>query len=183
MKQCLNKFEMPKGFRGRNKFIVQLWWMVQATLFAWSPQFMYGWRRMLLRLFGAKIGKEVIIRSSVTITYPWKVSIGDYSWVGDNAVLYSLGNIDIGKNVVVSQRSYLCTGSHNYEKQTFDIFAKPIVIEDEVWIATDVFIAPGITVENSAVIGARSSVFCNLASSMVYAGSPAKMMKKRNCKS
>ena len=82
--QTLNKFKLPKNFRGRSSLVVQLWWMTDFFLFKLSPQIMYGWRRFLLRLFGAKIGKNVIIRPNVTITYPWKVSIGDYSWIGDN---------------------------------------------------------------------------------------------------
>lgn len=104
MSQNLREFEMPKGFRGRNAVFVQAWWFVQSTFFSMSPQFCYRWRNFLLRLFGAKIGKGVIIRPTVKITYPWKVSIDDYSWVGDGATLYSLGRITIGKNSVVSQK-------------------------------------------------------------------------------
>ena len=139
MYQELNTFKLPKKFRGKNAFIVQLWWLVQSFLFRTSPQFLYGWRKFLLRLFGAKIGKKVIIRPSVKITYPWKLTIGDYSWIGDDVDLYTLGEIDIGNNVVISQRSYLCTASHNYKKKNFPIYQKPIKICDEVWIATDVF--------------------------------------------
>ena len=87
--QDLKGFSVPKGFRGGNGIKVQLWWAVQATLFAWSPQIMYRWRAFLLRLFGAKIGKNVVIRPSVKITYPWKLTLGDYAWVGDEAVLYT----------------------------------------------------------------------------------------------
>src|SRR6056300_494828 len=106
--QELDKFKLPKNFRGRNPFIVQLWWLVQSLLFRTSPQFLYGYRRFLLRLFRAKIGKKVILRPTVKITYPWKISIGDYSWIGDDVDLYSLGEIEIGENVVISQKSYLC---------------------------------------------------------------------------
>ena len=94
IKQDLSKFKLPQNFRGRNAFTVQLWWLVQGTFFRMSPQFMYGFRRFLLRLFGAKIGKKVIIRPSVKITYPWKLSIGDSSWIGDDVDLYTLGNIE-----------------------------------------------------------------------------------------
>ena len=73
--QDLNTFKLPKNFRGRNAFTVQLWWLVHSILFKTSPQFLYGWRVFLLRLFGAKIGKKVIIRPSVKVTYPWKLSI------------------------------------------------------------------------------------------------------------
>lgn len=86
--QDLSGFSVPKGFRGGNAIKVQLWWAVQATLFAWSPQVLYRWRAFLLRLFGAKIGKNVVIRPSVKITYPWKLTLGDYAWVGDDASIY-----------------------------------------------------------------------------------------------
>ena len=177
--QQLNAFILPKGFRGRPAFIVQLWWLVQETLFAMSPQFMFRWRRFLLNLFGAKIGEGVLIRSSVRITYPWKVSIGDHSWIGDNAELYSLGEIEIGANVVISQRSYLCSAAHDYTKSSFDIFAYKIVIEDQAWLATDVFVAPGVTVGRGAVVGARSSVFNDMPSNMICYGSPAKAIRHR----
>lgn len=177
--QKLNEFKLPPNFRGKNAIVVQFWWFVQYVFFKPSPQFMYGWRRFLLRLFGARIGKKVIIRPNVTITYPWKVVIGDYSWIGDNVELYSLGKIEIGTNVVISQKSYLCTGSHDYLKQDFPIFQKPIKIGDESWIATDVYIAPGVTIGKRTVIGARSSVFKDLNSNSIYMGSPAKFVKKR----
>ena len=177
--QDLNKFKLPLNFRGKNAFTVQLWWIVQAILFKNSPQFTYGFRRFLLRLFGAKIGKKVIIRPSVRITYPWKVSVGDYSWIGDDVVLYSLGQIEIGNNVVISQKSYLCTGSHDYLKLDFPIFAEKITICDQCWLATDVFVGPGITIEKGTVVGARSSVYKNLPSNKIVIGNPAEVIKDR----
>ncbi len=177
--QKLDEFRLPPAFRGRGALACQLWWLVQSFFFATSPQFMYGWRCFLLRLFGAKIGKNVIIRPSVRVTYPWKLTVGDNSWVGDYVDLYTLGEIRIGNDSVVSQRSYLCTGSHDFTKIDFPIYAEPIVIEDGVWIATDVFVAPGVTVHRNAVVGARSSVFYDLAEGYVYVGSPAKPVKPR----
>ena len=177
--QELNKFKLPKNFRGRNAFVVQLWWLVQSLIFKNSPQLLYGFRRAILRIFGAKIGKKVIIRPSVRITYPWKVSIGDYSWIGDDVVLYSLGEIEIGKNVVISQKSYLCAASHDYLKQDFPIFEKKISIEDQCWLATDVFIAPGITIGKGTVVGSRSSVYKDLPANKVCIGNPAKIIRER----
>ncbi|QVY64754.1 putative colanic acid biosynthesis acetyltransferase [Polaribacter sp. Q13] len=177
--QQLNTFKLPKNFRGRNAFIVQLWWLVQSILFSNSPQFMYGFRRFLLRLFGAKIGKNVIIRPTVRITYPWKISIGDFSMIGDDVVLYSLGRIEIGNNVVISQKSYICAASHDYLKSDFPIFAKKITIEDQCWLATDVFVAPGITIGKGTVVGSRSSVYKNLPSNKVCIGNPAKIIRER----
>ena len=177
--QDLSTFNLPINFRGRNAFIVQLWWIVQGTLFRMSPQFMYGFRRFILRSFGAKIGKKVIIRPTVKTTYPWKVAIDDYSWIGDDVILYSLGEIEIGKNVVISQKSYLCTGSHNYLKTDFPIFAKKIKIEDECWLATDVFVAPGITIGKRTVVGSRSSVYNDLPPNKICLGNPAKVKRER----
>ncbi len=179
MFQDLSKFSVPKEFRGKNPIIVQLWWIVDALLFKPSPQVLYGWRRFLLRCFGAKIGKNVIIRPSARITYPWKVEIGDYSWIGDHTELYSLGTIHIGANSVISQRSYICTGSHQFESLAFDIYALPIHIEDQVWIATDVFVGPGVTIGKGTVVGARSTVMKNLEGGYIYGGYPLKQIRRR----
>lgn len=171
--QDLSRFRQPAGFRGRHAVVVQLWWLVSALLFRPSPQIAYGWRRFLLRLFGARIGRSVIIRPSVTVTYPWKVSIGDYSWIGDDVCLYSLGEIEIGRHAVVSQRSYLCTGTHDMQAIAFDISAHKITVADEAWIAADVFVHAGVTIGRGAVVAARSLVTRDLPSGMLCAGSPA----------
>lgn len=178
--QNLSTYKTPKGFRGRSKITVQLWWIVQATLFRCSPQFMYGWRRFLVRCFGARIGKKVIIRPSVKITYPWKLQIGDYSWVGDDVSLYTLGPITIGSHAVISQKVYLCTGTHDYNSSDFKILSQPISIEDKCWLATDVYVAPGVTIHKGTVVGARSSVYADLPSNKVCVGNPAKPIKDRN---
>jgi putative colanic acid biosynthesis acetyltransferase WcaF len=177
--QRLNLFQMPAGFRGRNALFVQLWWMVHSTAFRYSPQFAYGFRRFLLRLFGAQVGHKVLVRASAKITYPWKVRIGDYSWVGDEVVLYSLARIDIGAHAVVSQRSYVCAGDHDACLPEFPIRGRPVVIEDGAWIATDVFIAPGVTIHNNAVIGARSSVFKDMPPDMICHGTPCRPIRPR----
>lgn len=171
--QDLARFAQPAGFRGRSAFVVQLWWIVQATLFRGSPQFMYGWRRFLLRLFGARIGNRVLVRSTVRVTYPWKLSIGDHSWIGDFAELYTLGPIEIGANAVVSQYAYLCTGSHDFRSLSFDIYQKPIRVEDQAWVAAGVFVHPGVTIGRGSVVGARSVVAADTEPFVIYAGAPA----------
>ena len=177
--QQLDEFVLPKQFRGRNVFWVQAWWVVQASLFACSPQFAYKWRNFLLRCFGAKIGKGVIIRPTAKITYPWKLKVGNYSWIGDGVTLYTLGEISIGNDAVVSQKSYLCTGSHDHRSRTFDIYALPISIQDQAWVSTDVYIAPGVTIGKGCVIGARSSVLQDMPEGMICYGYPAKPVKRR----
>jgi putative colanic acid biosynthesis acetyltransferase WcaF len=177
--QDLSKFSVPADFRGKSKVTVQLWWIIESTLFSWSPQVLYGWRRFLLRFFGAKIGKNVLIRSSVKITYPWNLEIGDNSWIGDDCVLYNLGKIKIGKHVALAHKVYVNTGGHDYKRVTFDIFSKPVSIEDECWITNDVYIAPGITVGRGTIIGARSTVLKSMPSGKICVGTPAIPIKNR----
>lgn len=177
--QDLKSFRLPPNFRGRPAWVVQLWWLVQASLFRTSPQVLYGWRRFLLRLFGCSVGKGVLIRPTTDITYPWKVSIGDYSWIGHDVTLYSLGEIHVGANVVVSQGSYLCAAAHDMTSPTFDIYDKSIFVEDEAWIAADVFVSPGVRIGHGAVVGARSTVIHDLPPMMVSFGNPAKTVRPR----
>lgn len=177
--QDLSSFDVPAGFRGRPGWFVQLWWIAHALLFRPSPQILYGWRRMLLRLFGARVGRGAIIRPSVRITYPWKVSIGDHAWIGDDVTLYSLGPIDIGAHSVVSQKCYVCAGDHDYRTRDFAIRGRPVTIGREAWVASDVFVAPGVTIGDGTVVGARSTVIRDLPAGMVCFGNPAAAVKPR----
>jgi putative colanic acid biosynthesis acetyltransferase WcaF len=147
-----------------------LWNFIWGLLFRWSPVPFHGWRSFLLRLFGAKIGKKVLVYPSVTVWYPWNLVVGDGS---------CLGRCVIGTNVVVSQYSYLCTAGHNISDIKFGLLSKPIQIEDNAWIAADAFIGPGVVVENGAVVGARAAVFKNVKAWTVVGGNPAKFIKKR----
>lgn len=171
--QDLSRFANPEGFRGRSALFVQLWWIIQALLVRPTPQIFFGWRRFILRLFGARIGKGVLVRPSVRIVYPWKVSIGANSWIGDDVNLYSLGEIKIGHDVVVSQGTYVCTGSHDHLKADFSIFARPIVIEPEVWVAAQCFIAPGVRIGRGAVVQARAVVMRDVPPMTIVGGHPA----------
>lgn len=178
--QDLSKPYVPPGYRGRSAIYVQFWWIVQAFLFNPSPQFMYAWRRALLRAFGAEIGKGVLIRPSARITYPWKVRIGNYSWIGDRVELYSLDTITIGDNAVVSQNSYICTGSHDHNQLNFPLTLAPVVIEDEAWVASGSFVKPGVTVGRGAIVGACSVVLKDVPSATIVAGNPARILGKRH---
>lgn len=177
--QDLSKFKVEKGFRGKSSFLVVLWQITQATLFLLSPQPFYGWRRCLLRAFGAKVGKGVLIRPTARITYPWKVTFGDHCWVGDHAELYSLGSITLGEHSVISQKSYLCAAYHDVRSISFPLVQKPIVVEREAWVATDCFIAPGVTIGKGAIIGARSAVFSDIPPRTVAMGTPATVRRER----
>lgn len=177
--QDLSRSRVPKGFRGRAGFIVLIWQIFNRTLFEWSPQPAYFWRRWLLRLFGAKVGTGVLVRPTARITYPWKVSFGDHCRVGDNAEIYSLGPISIGPHAIVGQRSYVCAATHDYRDITFPLIAKAVSIDAEVWIATDCFIAPGVVIGRGAIVGARSTVLNDVAPCSIVVGTPARVIGVR----
>jgi putative colanic acid biosynthesis acetyltransferase WcaF len=168
----LKKYDLSNFDRGRANWVVLLWWLVQAVAFPLSLHHLNGFRCWLLRLFGAQIGKGVVIRPTARFTYPWKVSIGDYSWIGDDVVLYSVDRIVIGSHCSISQKSYLCTGSHDIGDRAFKLITAPIKIGNGVWVATDCFIAPGVNIGANSVIGARSSVFKDIPENLVAWGTP-----------
>lgn len=175
----LRRYDQSWFDRGKPGWFILFWWLVQALAFPLSFHNSHGFRCWLLRLFGAKIGKGVMIRPTARFTYPWKIAIGDYSWIGDDVVLYSLDRITIGSQCVISQECYLCTGSHNFHDVAFNLVTAPIVIGNGVWIATDCFIAPGMTIGANAIIGARSSVFSNIPEEQVAWGTPCKPRYQR----
>jgi putative colanic acid biosynthesis acetyltransferase WcaF len=170
----LRQYDQSNFDRGRPGWFILLWWLVQAVFFPLSPHNFNAFRRWLLRLFGAKIGKRVLIRPTARFTYPWKVAIADDSWIGDDVVFYSVDRIQIGSHCVISQKSYLCTGSHDIQAPAFSLITAPIIIENGVWIATDCFIAAGVTIGANTVVGARSSVFRDLPAQQVAWGTPCR---------
>ncbi|TAF03827.1 MAG: colanic acid biosynthesis acetyltransferase WcaF [Nostocales cyanobacterium] len=175
----LRKYDQSRFDRGRPGWYVLLWWLVQAIAFPLTLHPLNILRCALLRLFGAKIGKGVVIRPTARFTYPWKVTICDYSWIGDDVVFYSLDQIHIGEHCIVSQNSYLCTGSHDIQDPAFGLKTASITIGNGAWVATDCFIAPGVEIGANAVIGARSSVFTNMPPGQVCWGSPCRPQHPR----
>ena len=176
----LRKYDQSWYDPGRPKWIVLLWWLLQAIVFPLTLHAHHAPRRALLRLFGAKVGRQVVIRPSARFHYPWKVKIGDYSWIGSGVELYSLEQIHIGEHCVISQNSYLCTGSHNVSDAAFGLITAPIVLENGVWVATDCFVGPGVTIGANSVVGARSSVFSDLPAQHICLGTPCRPHKLRH---
>jgi putative colanic acid biosynthesis acetyltransferase WcaF len=156
-----------------------LWGAVWLLLFRPSPRLCYGWRRFLLRIFGARIGVEAHIYPSVRIWAPWNLELGDYSALGHAVDCYSVDRVQIGSHVGVSQYSYLCTASHDISDPRLGLTHAPIVIGEAAWVAADVFVGPGVRIGAGAVVGARSSVFKEVAPWTVVCGSPARFLKKR----
>lgn len=162
-----------------NKLFRAIWYIAWILLFRPSPRPFFGWRRFLLRLFGAKIAEGVHVYGSAKIFYPPNLIMEAYSVLGSDVDCYCVSMIHIGRRAVVSQYSFLCTASHDYRKPNLPLITSPIKIGDNAWIAADSFIGPGITVGEGAVVGARSSVYRDVPPWVVVGGNPATKIKDR----
>jgi putative colanic acid biosynthesis acetyltransferase WcaF len=156
-----------------------LWRVVWLLLFRPSPWFCYGWRRRLLRLFGAKLGKRAIVHASARIWAPWNLEMGDYSCLSPYVDCYCVDKVRIGAHATVSQYSYLCTASHDISDPHMELITAPITVGAGAWVCADVFVGPGVTLGEGAVAGARASVFRSVEPWTVVGGNPARYIKKR----
>ena len=156
-----------------------IWGFVWATLFRPSPRTAFGFRRFLLRCFGATIGEGVKVYNSTLIFNPSRLTIGDYSIIGPGAEIYNVATIGISNNCVISQGAYLCSATHDYLSPNFALIAKPIEISPDVWICARSFIGPGVKVARGAVIGAMAVVFSDIGEGDIVAGNPAKTIRNR----
>ncbi len=175
----LTHFTSKKFNRGANRITELLWILVRFFLFLHVPFGLYALKRLILGLFGGQIGKGVIIKPGVIITFPWKLTLGDYVWLGEGSWIHNLEHISIANNVCVSQRAMLCTGSHDYKSKAFDLITKPIILESGSWIAANAWVGPGVTVGSHAVLTAGSVASKNLEPYGIYQGNPAIKIKTR----
>lgn len=161
---------------------VLLWrvlWGFGKIAFKFSPRPCFGLRRSVLRLFGAKVGRNVNIYSSALIYYPWNLEIGDDSSIGEWALVYNLGPVCIGKRATVSQRVHLCAGTHDYKDAAMPLIKPPITIGDEVWVCADAFVGPSVTIGPKAIVAAASVVVKSVEEAVIVGGNPAKFIKRR----
>ena len=156
-----------------------LWYVVEATLFRFSPRPLYRCRNWLLRRFGARVHPSARIRPTVTVEVPWHLTVGPNTIVGDHVILYCLGEVNIGARTVVSQYTHVCAGTHDHARRDFPLLKVPVTIGADVWLAADVFVGPGVTVGDGVVVGARSNVFRDLPPWTICVGSPAKPVGPR----
>ena len=150
------------------------------SLFRPSPRIFCGWRRFLLRAFGASIGKNARISPSVTVWAPWNLSVGDESAISRHVDCYCVDQLVIGNHATVSQYAILCTASHDISTPNMKLISSPLVLEDQCWVCARAFVSPGITIHNGAVVGAMSVVTKDIPAWTVHAGNPARMIKKRS---
>jgi putative colanic acid biosynthesis acetyltransferase WcaF len=156
-----------------------LWYFIEITIFRYSFPRAYGWRRFLLRQFGAKMGVNSCVRRTARIWHPWLLHMDDYSMVGDRVTIYNLGEVFIGQHSVVSQETYVCAGTHDYTLIDLPLVRKPIHIGHGVWVAAQAFVGPGVTIGDNSVVGARSVVVGDIPPAVVAAGNPARVVKPR----
>ncbi|MEP2770515.1 MAG: colanic acid biosynthesis acetyltransferase WcaF [Fulvivirga sp.] len=159
------------------EYVYRLLWWLTWPFFRLSPRFFYGWRKFLLSIFGAKLGRGFKIFPSSEVTFPWKLVAGDNVTISWGVKIYNLGQIEIHDNVIISQHSHLCAGTHDYESAGFDLIKSKIIIESNVWVAADVFIGPNVKIAKGSIIGARSVVFRDTDANGIYIGNPAELIK------
>lgn len=162
----------------RREQIGRVLWTLAIPLFRLSPRPFWGWRRSLLRVFGARVGAEAHIYPTVRIIIPWHLNLGATCAVGDRATLYALGPITIGDRATVSQGAHLCAGTHDLADPSRPLLKLPIYIGADAWICADAFIGPGVHVGQGAIAGARAVVVRNVEPGMVVAGNPARVIRK-----
>lgn len=155
-------------------------WALAWPLFRLSPRPLWGWRRMLLRLFGAKVSSNVHVFPTVRIIIPWNLDLGQDCAVGDRAILYALGHIAISARATISQGAHLCAGTHDWRDPAMPLMKPPIEIGADAWVCADAFIGPDVTIGDSAIIGARAVVTKNIAPGWIVAGNPARKIGERN---
>lgn len=157
-----------------------LWAVVEATAFRWTWPTWYRYRAWLLRCFGAKVHPQSRLRRTCRFICPWNLTVGRDTATGEDVWFYSLGPINIGERVTLSHFAKLCAGSHDYtDPEAMPLLRSPISIGDDVWIATDAFVGPGVTISEGALLGARGCTFNDLEPWSIYGGNPAQFIKKR----
>lgn len=164
----------------RREQFARLLWVLAWPSFRLSPRPLWEWRRLLLRLFGAKVGSKAHIYPSARITIPWNIEIGEAAAVGDRAIIYALGPIKIGARATISQGAHLCAGTHDIQDPARPLLKLPIEIGNDAWICADAFVGPGVTVGNNSIVGARAVAMKDVQKNSIVVGNPAHKIGERN---
>lgn len=164
---------------GAGKIKILLWYFVNVLFFINPLNPLSILKVFLLKLFGAKIGKGVIIKPNVNIKYPWLLEVGDFTWIGERVWIDNLAMVKIGKNCCLSQGSMLLCGNHNYKEPTFDLIVKEITLEDGAWVGAMSVVCPGVTLKSHAILTVQSVATETLEPYMLYKGNPAVKIRER----
>jgi len=175
-KMDLSRYNNAAFDRGVSVWKEALWRLCQGLFFQPLWHMPSGFRVFVLRLFGAKIGKRVVVRAGVNISFPWRLELGNDVWLGEEVMILSLAPVRIGSNVCISQRAYLCTGSHDHKKESFDLKTAPINVGSGCWIAAMSFVGAGVTLGENARVGAGAVVLKNVPAEAFAVGVPARLV-------
>ncbi len=175
----VSKLDCPSPHGWPNKLGRVIWSIIYTVLFRPSPRICYAWRRMLLRLFGAKIGRNARIHQSVRVWAPWNLTVGEEASIAHGVDCYCVDRLSVGDHATISQDTMLCTASHDVCDPCMRLITAPVVISPQAWVCARAFISPGVTVGEGAVVGAQSVVTSDVPRWMVVAGSPARYIKQR----
>lgn len=163
----------------RGKLTQLIWYIINFSLFKSYIFPFSSIKCTILRLFGAKIGKEVNIKPCVNIKYPWKLKIGDYTWVGEEAWIDNLDWVTIGANCCISQGALILSGNHDYKKPSFDLIVKPIILEDGAWVGAKSTVVQGVTLKSHSILAVNSVATSDLDAYAIYQGNPAVKIRER----
>jgi putative colanic acid biosynthesis acetyltransferase WcaF len=173
----LRDFDNSSFDRGASAWLEAGWMMMKWIFFFGAVPWPSALRVALLRAFGARVGERVVIRSGVNITFPWRVQIGDDVWLGEDTLILSLAPVLVENDVCISQRAFLCTGSHDFRRETFDLITRPITVRRGSWIAAQAFISPGVEIGEGSIVSAGAVVLDSVPPRSLVRGNPAVVVK------
>jgi putative colanic acid biosynthesis acetyltransferase WcaF len=179
MRTDLSRYDNSSYHPGAGAIRRLAWYYVNIVFFKSAMFPVSRLKCTLLRLFGARIGKGVNIKPCVNIKYPWRLTIGDYTWIGENAWIDNLDYVVIGSHCCISQGAMLLCGNHNYRKPTFDLVTGKITLEDGAWVGAYSMVCPGVTCKSHSLLAVHSVATRNLAAYGIYQGNPAVKVKER----
>lgn len=162
-----------------SRFKIGIWYIINVLLVSPRWNIFSNLKILILKCFGANIGKGVLIKPGVYIKFPWKLTIGNHCWIGENVWIDNLDQVILEDHVCISQGAFLECGNHNYKKQSFDLMTGPITLKEGSWVGAQARIAPGVTIESHAILTMGSTAVNNLAPYNIYSGNPASFKKKR----
>ena len=181
MQTDLSRFRLGNYKAGR-RWKVLIWFFVNYFIFDSFLPWPYKLKMALLRMFGAKVGKGLVIKVKVRVKYPWRLVIGDNCWLGESVWIDNLENVTIGNNVCISQGAMLLTGNHDYTQSDFPYRLGKIVLDDGVWIGAQSVVCPGVTCKSHAILTVNSVATKTLEPWSIYMGNPAVFIRKREMK-
>lgn len=176
----LEQFDASSGLnREAGKLKEVLWYLIKVMFFLSAVPYPSRFKVFLLRTFGAKVGIDVVLKPRINIHFPWKLTIGNHVWIGEEVFLLNFEKLTIGDNVCISQRAFLCGGNHDYTIPSMPYRNGPIILEDGCWVGANVFIGPNVLIGSESVISAGSVVTKSVGSNGIYRGNPVEYIKKR----